>query len=306
MPAFSIVMPCFNAAETLADTLASIAAQHDPDWELLCVDDGSRDDTVAILTAAAARDPRICVLRNPRKGPSAARNHASAVACGDIIAFCDADDLWMPGKLTALRDAFAATDVDGAFARVAFFSGVISAAPITSRIPATALSVPMLLGENPVCTMSNMAVRRTVFARTGGFDEAMVHNEDLDWLIRLTGGGARVIGLDAVLVWYRASPGGLSADLVAMQRGRDVALAAAQRLGFAPDARADAVHLRYLARRALRLDAGGTVALRLALSGLRRSPGGFLRPARRGAATLFGALAAPLLPRDLRRALFSR
>lgn len=305
MPAFSVIMPCFDAAATLPATLASITAQSDPDWELICIDDGSRDDTCAIAAAAALRDPRVRLLRNPRKGPSAARNHGALVAAqGDILAFCDADDLWTPGKLSALRAAFAARGVDGVFAQVAFFDAD-PAAPGAVSGPATApLSAPMLMGENPVCTMSNMSLRRDAFARTGGFDEGMVHNEDLEWLIRLVAGGARVIGLNRVLVLYRASPGGLSADLASMRRGRDRALATARRLGFAPDAGAEAVHLRYLARRALRLDAGG--ALGLALAGMRESPRGFLRPMRRGGATLIGAALAPLLPRTLRRALFSR
>jgi glycosyltransferase involved in cell wall biosynthesis len=305
MPAFSIIMPCFDAAATLPETLAAITAQTDPDWELICVDDGSCDETCAIVVAAAFRDPRVRLLRNPGKGPSAARNHGALVmAQGDILAFCDADDLWAPGKLMALRAALDPPEVDGVFARVAFFDVDPCAAGAVSCMPTAPLSVAMLMRENPVCTMSNMSLRRTVFVRTGGFDEDMVQNEDLEWLIRLVGEGARVIGLHRVLVWYRASPGGLSADLGAMRRGRDRALATARRLGFTADPVAEAVHLRYLARRALRLDAGG--ALGLALAGMRESPLGFLRPMRRGGATLIAAMLAPLLPRALRRTLFSR
>jgi hypothetical protein len=174
-----------------------------------------------------------------------------------------------------------------------------------STVPGADLSIAMLLAENPVCTMSNLSVRRDRFLATGGFDETLVHNEDLDWLIRLVGAGARVAGDRATHVLYRANPHGLSADLDRMRLGREKVLATAARFGVRPDARAEAVYARYLARRALRLDAGATVALGHTLRGLSQSPAAFLFPLRRGAATAIAACAAPLLPSALRRVLFS-
>ena len=66
--------------------------------------------------------------------------------------------------------------------------------------------------------MSNIAVRNTAFMRTGGFDETMIHNEDLEWLIRLVGTGAHVVGINKCQTWYRTSRYGLSADLRAILR----------------------------------------------------------------------------------------
>lgn len=305
MPRFSIVIPCFNAARTLPETLASLAGQSVTDWEAICVNDGSTDATAEIVARAAAADPRIHLVRNPRKGPSAARNHGALVAAqGEIVAFCDADDLFATGRLARLDEAFAERKLDAAFGKVAFFVADPGEAGAISTVPAGLVDVPMLLGENPVCTMSNLTIRRKAFAETGGFDERLVHNEDLEWLIRLVGFGARLRGIDTVLTHYRTNPSGLSSDLAAMQAGRDVALATARRFGFRADARAEAVHLRYLARRALRLDQPGFAALRLAAAGLAASPAGFLSDPRRGGLTLAGALTAPLLPRRLRRALF--
>jgi hypothetical protein len=133
-----------------------------------------------------------------------------------------------------------------------------------------------------------------------------VHNEDLEWLIRLVGDGHRVIARDTVHVLYRKNLGGLSADLQAMAQGRTEALKTAARFGARPGRAAEAVYLRYLARRALRLEDGGLTATRLSLRGLRHSPSGFLSPLRRGAPTLAASLAAPAMPRGLRRALFAR
>ncbi|MCA0996941.1 glycosyltransferase family 2 protein [Alloyangia pacifica] len=306
MPRFSIILPCYQAEATIAQTLASLQAQKFSDWEALCVDDGSRDATRDLLRYAAAGDRRIRVLRNPGKGPSDARNHGAAEAAGEVLAFCDADDLWTADKLTILDRAFAAPECDGAFGRIAFFEHRPEDSMTLSSVPQSALTIPMLLGENPVCTMSNIALRREVFARSGGLRRDMVHNEDLDWLIRLVGQGARLQPIDRVLVHYRVSPSGLSADLEAMRAGRAVALESAARFGFAPQPGDEAVHLRYLARRALRVGMGGTAALGLALHGLRLAPGRFLTPLHRGGGTLAGAALAPLLPAPLRRTLFSR
>ncbi|MCR9125883.1 MAG: glycosyltransferase [Rhodobacteraceae bacterium] len=306
MPRFSVVIPCHQAAGTIPDTLAALQAQSLSDWEAVCIDDGSRDDTARIVTDFARTDTRIRLLRNPGRGPSAARNAGVAATLGAVIAFCDADDIWSTDKLRHLAETFADPAVDGVFGRVAFFDRVIGDARSRSSVPQGPLTLSMLLGENPVCTMSNIAVRRGVFMQAGGLRQDMVHNEDLEWLIRLVGQGARIQPVDAVLVHYRASPTGLSADLSAMARGRAEALRTAARFGARPDARAEAVHLRYLARRALRLDQPPGTALRLAAQGLARSPKGFLRPFRRGAGTALACALAPALPTALRRSLFSR
>ena len=307
MLTFSVVIPCFNAAATLPATLAAIAAQTHTAWEAICVDDGSTDATRAIVERFAAQDARIRLVRNPGKGPSDARNHGAAtLARGAVVAFCDADDIWSPTKLAELAEVFADGTVDAAYGRVAFFRAVPEDAVSLSTVPAGLLTIPMLLGENPVCTMSNLAIRQPLFVATGGFDSRIVHNEDLEWLIRLVGTGARITGVDRCQTWYRASPGGLSADLPAMAAGRATALRTAARFGHVPDRGAEAVHQRYLARRSLRLGQGRGDALRYALRGLVFSPAAFFSTPRRGALTLIGACAALVMPRSLTRHLFSR
>ncbi|WP_420342166.1 glycosyltransferase family 2 protein [Paenirhodobacter sp.] len=307
MTRFTIIVPCYNAARTLRATLDALTGQTFTDWEALFIDDGSRDATSRILALAARCDPRIRLLRNPGRGPSAARNHAArAEACGEILAFCDADDIWAADKLAQLDHAFTADpEVDGLYGRVAFFAEDPARPSTVSRLAPGPLSIPVLLGENPVCTMSNMAMRRAAFLRSGGLDETLVHNEDLEWLIRAVGGGARLRGLDAVLTHYRSSATGLSADLAAMKRGRQAALTTARRFGHSPSRRSEAIFLRYLARRALRLDQGRVLALGLMLQGLAQSPAGFLQDRRRGAMTVLGVLLSPLLPGPLRRRLFA-
>ncbi|NDV00536.1 glycosyltransferase family 2 protein [Pseudoroseicyclus tamaricis] len=302
MPRFSIIMPCFNAADTLEDTLQSIALQTNTDWELICIDDWSSDCTPRILARAAA-DPRVRVLINKGKGPSRARNDGVAVARGEIIAFCDADDIWAHDKLERMAEVMDDGRFDGAYARVAFFRG--SRSTSQSTVTEEPLSVQVLMGENPVCTMSNLVVRRSAFQLTEGFDTTMVHNEDLEWLIRAVAKGLWIQGIDETLVHYRTSVTGLSSDLQAMEEGRRKALRTAAGFGYEPDPRAEAIHLRYLARRALRVGAPASEALRLAAAGIKESPRGFFSDLRRGSLTALGAVTAPLLPAPVRRALFA-
>ncbi|KUF12604.1 glycosyltransferase family 2 protein [Pseudoponticoccus marisrubri] len=301
MPLFSVILPAHNAAQTLPQTVASLQAQTCTDWEAIVVEDQSTDTTWQVACDLARPEPRLRVMRNTGKGPSAARNLGAAEARGEILAFCDADDLWTSTKLDGT--AAALQGADAVFGRIGFFDGTPTHVRTHSTVPAAPVTIPVLMGENPVCTLSNLSLRKQDFDALEGFRTDMVHNEDLEFLIRLVGRGLILQGVDSLHVLYRLSPLGLSADLDAMQAGRATALETARRFGFRPDPRSEAVHLRYLARRALRLDLPGT-ALRLALRGLARAPRAFLSPLRRGALVSGGALVAPILPRALRRSLF--
>ncbi len=307
MTQFSIIIPCYNAADTILETLKSIRVQSVTDWEAILVDDGSTDFTWMLISMAALSDPRIKLVKNEGKGPSAARNlGASKHATAPIIAFCDADDIWKPNKLADLTAAFGDPSVDAIYGQVAFFKESPDDARVFSTVPNGDLTISTLLGENPVCTMSNLAVRQKAFVATNGFDEKLIHNEDLEWLIRLVGKGARVVGLDRLHVWYRSSATGLSADLPAMALARDAVVQTAKRFGVVPKPTYDAIHYRYLARRALRLGQGRVLPLRLALAGLQQSPRGFFNSPKRGGLTLTAALARLLLPTSLSFSLFSR
>jgi glycosyltransferase involved in cell wall biosynthesis len=305
MPKFSIIVPCFNAAATINQTLESLLAQTFTDWEAIFIDDGSSDGSIDRVLDAAAGDSRIRIGHNDGKGPSHARNFGALVATGEILAFCDADDIWLPSKLAELAETFTDPGIDGAYGQIGFFRQVPSDAIVYSTVPDGDLTIEVLLGENPVCTMSNIALRQAAFVRTGGFDATMVHNEDLEWLIRLVGAGARIVGLSALQTMYRTSIGGLSTNLDAMHAGRARAIETAARFGVRPTAQSHAIHHRYLARRALRLGDDRTLALRHAVTGLSHSSTGFFKPFRRGALTLAGAVGALALPRTTRQSLFS-
>lgn len=101
-PRVSVVMPFLNAATYLAEAIESVIAQTYRDWELLLVDDGSTDASAVIAQNYVERDSARIVLIPPdpeRRGAAAARNRGIAAARGSLVAFLDADDLYMPGKI---------------------------------------------------------------------------------------------------------------------------------------------------------------------------------------------------------------
>ena len=99
-PEVSVITPAYNAARYIGEAMASVQAQTLTNWEMVVADDGSSDETAAIVAAAGRRDPRIRLVRRDRNaGSGPARNAALAVARGRFIAFLDSDDLWLPDKL---------------------------------------------------------------------------------------------------------------------------------------------------------------------------------------------------------------
>lgn len=111
-PLYSIVVPVFNAAPFLRECLDSIRAQTIGDWECVCVDDGSIDDSPAILDDYAARDRRFRVFHQPNQGESSARNHALDEIAGTWFTFVDSDDAIVPDSLACFQQVLERTDAD--------------------------------------------------------------------------------------------------------------------------------------------------------------------------------------------------
>jgi len=98
-PVVSVVVPAFNAAATIEETLQSISQQTHRNLEVIVVDDGSSDDTAALVRRHSVRDPRFRVISQPNGGVASARNAGVRASHGEFVAFIDADDLWHPTKI---------------------------------------------------------------------------------------------------------------------------------------------------------------------------------------------------------------
>ena len=309
---FSVIIPCWNSAATLPATLNSLMAQDFANWEAFIVDDGSTDNTADIIEEFCARDYRFKSLKTMRTGPSNARNLAGLNhAFSNFIAFLDSDDLWSARRLSRVfEQAEKQPGVDAFYSRIAFFSTSEKIIETVSTVYQAPLTAYDLLRDNPVCTLSNLVIKTSVFTQHRGFDPLIVHNEDVEFLVRVAASGALISSIDETLVYYRTNVSGLSSNLESMRAGWYKALNTLQKLGTPLDPRqlaaADAGNLRYLARRALRTGAPGFEALKLALHGVWRSPRSFFNPFWRGSMTFAGALVAPFLPRSIRKLAFNR
>lgn len=206
-PLVSVVVPAYNAGSTIERALSSVLSQSFRDLELIVVDDASRDDTAARVAAMA--DSRIRLLRLPENGgESRAMNAGIAEARGAYIAFQDADDEWLPGKLQRQVEII---EADPAISFVC--SGLIHIYP-DRRIEDIAGFAPSadlwkrLLAESLVAKPCVLA-RRSALDRAGPFDEALATGADQDMWIRLAQQGT-VVEVGDVLVNVFRQPDSLS------------------------------------------------------------------------------------------------
>ena len=100
-PLFSVVIPTYNRADLLRETLESVFRQEDRDFEVIVVDDGSKEDLSSIEADYAGR---ITFVRQANAGPAEARNNGVRNSQGDYVAFLDSDDVWLPWTLAAYRE----------------------------------------------------------------------------------------------------------------------------------------------------------------------------------------------------------
>lgn len=257
-PFFSVVIPCYNAAQFIAATLRGVCDQSFQAWEAIIVDDGSTDDSAAITQQIAGSDSRIRLIRRPNSGVSKTRNAGAAAAVGEYIAFLDADDLWRPAFLERMAAHLRRKPEIGvafAIARIVDANGAPTGA-LSSR-KSIGLDTFDFLSSNPTTTCSNLIVQRKIFEKLSGFSEELCHAEDQLFLIRAHLDRVAIEGCPEILVDYRINEKGLSSDLESMRRGWEYM--AAQAVRDAPEIiaplipRARALNLSYLARRALRV-----------------------------------------------------
>jgi teichuronic acid biosynthesis glycosyltransferase TuaG len=215
-PLVSGIMPAWNAAKYIRETLASIQSQSFRDWELVVADDGSSDATPDIVREIAAEDPRIRLILAGRTGkPAAARNRALEHARGRVICFWDADDLWEPDCLRSLLRALKRESAGWAFANVRHIGdGAGGNAYAADWRPSVPFYPELLTGDGVPCI--TIAVRRSLLAAVspgGNIARAMDEVEDLveDWDLALRlARRAQPAYIARPLATYRHHSGGIS------------------------------------------------------------------------------------------------
>ncbi|AUH33058.1 glycosyltransferase family 2 protein [Paracoccus tegillarcae] len=274
----SIIVPAFNVEATLTCTLNALLEQTYQKFEIIIVDDGSTDATNRIATGFSG-DPRVRVIRQANRGLAGARNTGIAAARGDIIGFCDADDLWVPEKLARHVVHFEARpEVGISFSGSALIDDDGNLTGQAQRPQLTGITEVNIFKRNPIGNGSATMIRREVLeeiayhhrqepTRHWYFDETFRQSEDIECWMRIALTTNWVFeGIPGLLTQYRISTGGLSAatdrQLAAWERmvQKQTPLNPAFFEVNAPAARA--YQLRYLSRRAISdLDGGRAIEL---------------------------------------------
>jgi glycosyltransferase involved in cell wall biosynthesis len=188
MATISVIIPAYNAEQTILETIESLQQQTFTDFEIIVVDDGSTDHTAERLASLA--DPRLQVISVQNGGVSAARNRGIAQASGEFLAFLDADDLWTADKLELQLAALRANpDCDLAYSWTYFYHSETGDKTPGEARPLEGAVYAELLKGNFLASGSNPLVRRAAVEAIGGFDPDFPHVADWDFYLRLAANG---------------------------------------------------------------------------------------------------------------------
>ncbi len=236
MPKVSIITPCYNSEAFIGRTIESVRAQTLSDWEHIVVDDGSTDGSVAVIKSYLNQEPRLQLVEQPNGGVSRARNRGCGAASPDseFLLFLDADDCLEPTMLATLSAYLSARpEVGMVYCKPGFvdendnqrdYAGLFGPRYVpqglgVAALPETAAETP-LLSIFTLCGLlpSLVLMRRAVYAKTGGWDEALGHiYEDTDLFLRMALHDA-VHYLPQPLLRYRRHPSQSTASETSLNR----------------------------------------------------------------------------------------
>ncbi|MEE9206883.1 MAG: glycosyltransferase [Gemmatimonadota bacterium] len=227
-PSISVLLPCRDAAEFLPECIASLESQSHSDFEVLAVDDGSRDDTASLLASWAQRDPRVLVLPGHSAGIVQALNLAAEHARAPLLARMDADDAAYPERLSRQAECLQNhPELAACGTGVEFFSGAAGPRAAAERDAGTPMGSGTLRYQSWInsidspdsvrrdlyveCPIAHptLMIRRSVLAGLGGYRDRG-WPEDYDLVLRLHAGGMSAANVPAVLHRWRVHPGRLS------------------------------------------------------------------------------------------------
>jgi len=220
-PVVSVIIPAYNSARWLPETLHSVVAQTWGDLEIVVVDDGSSDDTLS--RAATIEDRRIKLVQQTHSGAAAARNRGLRETTGELIQFLDADDLLSPGKITAqvnaLRTAPPGSVASCAWCHFAEVPGDMQkeSEPVWSEPDPFTWLVRSYTGEG-MMQPGGWLVPRTITDLAGAWDETLSLHDDADYFLRVLINSARNVFVKGPTVHYRSS-----AESLSRIRGRSAA-----------------------------------------------------------------------------------
>lgn len=215
-PFFSVVIPAYNAEKYIDSTIQSVINQTFSDWELVVVDDCSKDTTAAIVESCCEKDRRIRLIKCPRNfgGPAGPRNIGIRAAKGSFIALLDSDDIWLPEKLTRVFAKIESTTNDIFYHKEMRFEKQPGDTSIVIRT-ANANEIKnlffYLLTKGNIFSPSAIVIRKEILLQELFDEDSALHGvEDYDLWIRLARKRCYFCFINEVLGNYRIHPDGIS------------------------------------------------------------------------------------------------
>jgi glycosyltransferase involved in cell wall biosynthesis len=211
-PFFSIIIPTYNRAAKLRQALESVEMQTFRDFEVIVCDDGSTDDTGAVVSSFTTRLPLVLVREDNWGGPARPRNNGLKLATGEWVCFLDADDWWYPEKLAAVFAVTAGNDL--IYHDVQSFSATgRKKSSMSCRHLRSPVFVDLLSNGNTLTT-SSVCVRKVLFEKAGSFDEdkALIAVEDFDLWLRIANVTEKFCYLKKCLGGYLISDDSISSN----------------------------------------------------------------------------------------------
>jgi len=207
-PLISVIMPCYNAAPYVAEAVGSVMGQTYGHVELIVVDDGSSDGSEALVQSMVEQHPgRIHRLHTSRLGPYPARNLGLRHCHGELIAFLDADDWWLPDTLEKLRAALSDPAVDLAYCGWQNVGEGVKSEPYVPPEYEAADPVAAFVRTGPWPIHAALLTKELV-DRLGGFSERRFSSMDYDFWLRALALTRRIKRVPEVLAFYRWHGGG--------------------------------------------------------------------------------------------------
>jgi glycosyltransferase involved in cell wall biosynthesis len=206
----SVLIPAYQARPYILTALQSVAAQTHTDWEIVVVEDGSRDGTESVVEAFAATCVQRVVYRNMgiNSGVGAVRNRLLELASGEVLAFLDADDRWKPTHLEAAVECFR-KGADLVVSGVQTFDLETGKTLEVVEPPEALISEPVLtlFQQSVIITSSSVSLTKALAVQTGQFDTTLRIGEDRDYWLRCALDGAQFARTDAVTCEYAKHKG---------------------------------------------------------------------------------------------------
>lgn len=214
-PKASVVMPAYNIAEYIAESLDSVLAQTFKDYETIVINDGSLDTKELEKNLESYRD-KIIYLKQENRGAGIARNIAVEHARGELVAFLDGDDVWKPDFLAAQIEFLEKNDFDMVYADAELFGGSIYDGQTFMQTAPSAGKVDFesLLDLRCNVITSGTVVRRQTIFDAGMFEWKRIRAQDFVLWLKIARSGARVGYQKKILLKYRVRPDSLSGDSV--------------------------------------------------------------------------------------------